>query len=82
MKKTLLKIGLVFVLVISSVFINVVLFSISADQGQVKSGVDFVFCNAKIVAMDEDNPLANALAISGKPIVEIWIAITSIVLFS
>lgn len=71
MKKRLLKIGFGFVLLISIVLINTALFRASTSQAQIKAGAHLVFHNAKTITMDEDNPFADALAISGDKIVAV-----------
>lgn len=71
MKKILLETGLGFVLLIPIVLINTLLFSATTNQSLIKPGADLVFYNAKIITMDEDNPSASALAISGDKIVAV-----------
>ena len=71
MKKILLEIELGFVLLISVVLINTALVTPTTNHGQIKPGADLIFYNAKIITMNEDNPFASALAISGDKIVTI-----------
>ena len=59
------SVGISFLLIISGSLCR------KADQAQARLGVDLVFHNARIITMDEDNPAADALAISDEKIVAV-----------
>jgi len=65
MKKILSAVMPGFVVLISAVLLTTVQFGYTTDQGQLQRGADLVFHNARIITMDENNPEASAVAITG-----------------
>lgn len=66
MKKIISAIVPGFVVLVSAVSLTTVRFGYTIDHGQLQQrGADLVFHNAGIITMDENNPEANAVAITG-----------------
>ena len=71
MKNVLSKKSVGSILIISVALVNFALISCTTDRGQITTGADIIFHNAKIITMDEDNPSADTLALSGDKIIAV-----------